>query len=470
MRSPRVRLSGENGLAGALAVIIMTIMLIGAGTVLAQSTQLSGSVNRDEASKRAFQAAEAGLNVAKRRLNMLRPSDSECVTTELANPDSSGFCAEGSPESIGRGQTFTYRVSNSPLPSGRGCAAPVYTLPSGFTERCIVAVGEAAGIRRRLETRVAGNNQLPMFPFAGLLGLKGIVLNSNVPVKEEPIGSNDQVDVHTSAQAGTGIWLSPTAPAPRKFTPYAAYTGTVTRMDKPWRLPPPNFAPGGVDTAVPANFNNNLPIAPVADYTASSRTLTVPANTTVTLGSSSGGTFTYNFCDIVLGNSSRVVIATPSTVLIYLDSPGRTGSGCPAGTEGKIKSTSGGTGVGSATVIPTARFDNGDGSNSSTAPRNLRFQVYGNPTNPDAHELWIPNRGNWSMALFAPYSHVKFRRSGDVDGAVSANRITAYDGAADNPDHFHGNPAVANLTLPTPATYYRTGWRQCRSGAAVNPC
>ena len=67
-----------------------------------------------------------------------------------------------------------------------------------------------------------------------------------------------------------------------------------------------------------------------ACYTSSTRTLTLGNNDSVTLG---GGV--YNFCQINLGNNSSINVATGAKILLYLDSPGRAGSGCarraPAG-------------------------------------------------------------------------------------------------------------------------------------------
>src|SRR5438876_1207036 len=64
------RLKSESGIAIVVALSVLTIMLLLTGVVLTSAVDLGISSNRDTRSKRAFEAAQAGLQATLYRLNM----------------------------------------------------------------------------------------------------------------------------------------------------------------------------------------------------------------------------------------------------------------------------------------------------------------------------------------------------------------------------------------------------------------
>ena len=79
-------LRGDDGAAMIVAIIVLMITSLLAAVAVAVAVQTNGSSQRDVAKKNALEAAEAGLQVAVYRLNMLRPDDTHCVGDAVAAP------------------------------------------------------------------------------------------------------------------------------------------------------------------------------------------------------------------------------------------------------------------------------------------------------------------------------------------------------------------------------------------------
>src|SRR2546421_7610639 len=92
---------GEDGVAMIVAMGALTVILLLTALAAAAAVQLSTSSNQDRNDKRAFQAAEAGLQVATYRMNKLVPGptqtnpnlgDGYCITNSGSIPLVSGGC------------------------------------------------------------------------------------------------------------------------------------------------------------------------------------------------------------------------------------------------------------------------------------------------------------------------------------------------------------------------------------------
>jgi hypothetical protein len=426
----------------------MAVMLVISGMVFAQSVQLSGTSNTDDSAKRAFQAAEAGLRVAIYRLNMLQPTSARCITTSVQSPDATNWCAETSPESIGRSQSYTYRVST---PSASGTCAGS-TLGIEVEERCIVAVGTVNGVKRRVEVRVASSKGL-MFPVPGMLGLDAVDLlgASDKPETNSAIGSNGAISVPALNAVNGPIVLGPVGSVTGVST-------TPTRRTTPFSLAPADF----LDTAT-SNSNGRLVTATCGSncdaksasvsYDAANRTLAVPANQSVTLGAS-GGTFTYNFCNVTLADNASLNVAAGAAVKLYIDSPENTGSGCPAGSGTFSSAASGSSTLG----------------NPSQDPRNLQIIVWGTALASPAHLITLPGT-TWYAAIYAPRSTVRILVStdgADFVGGLSAKRVE-WTGNGHEPT-FVWDSRLLNAAVVVKKIFYRTAWRQCASqNASTDP-
>src|SRR5579864_3285017 len=82
----KTRAGDETGLV--LVIVLFVILIAGllAGAVVAGAIHTNDSTNRDANLKAAVGAADAGLQVATYRLNMLAPTAGNCVTTAVMSP------------------------------------------------------------------------------------------------------------------------------------------------------------------------------------------------------------------------------------------------------------------------------------------------------------------------------------------------------------------------------------------------
>ena len=190
--------------------------------------------------------------------------------------------------------------------------------------------------RRRLQARDSAHrlvHRSQPFPVAGIVG-KDFIKASNNNSLGGGVGTNGQLTLANGSAVTGSVQLWQGAPNP------IGYSGSVTRNPNPFVLSPPNMLnPTTLLDSKTSNDNGRLlaganPSDSCSNgsgscYTAATRTLNLNNNDSVTLG---GGV--YNFCQINFGNSTSVNIAVGARILIFIDSPGRSGSGCPAGTGG----------------------------------------------------------------------------------------------------------------------------------------
>ena len=491
IRRLRARLIDESGLGTALVVIVISITMITAGSLLTESVNLSGNSNKDDHAKSAFQAAEAGLDTAVHGMNTLEapmPPGQCFANGTSAVPNASGWCGptEGDSDALGKGQTFKYWTSTSPPPGGCAGTTGAYS----DAERCIVAVGTDGGVPRRTEMRVGTRTgSLGGSEAKGLLGLDGVTLEGapSLPqaatAKRSQVGSNgpivlgDKTEVDGNGNPLTALLLGKDAPDPvfGAGTKLAGQPATATppvtqRLPYNFTLPPPDF----VDTPT-VNANSSVvgssggsPVGVYSDTPQAPRHFNVPANTAVTLGSLNGQVYNYNFCQITLGAGAVVNIPHGAKVRIFLDSPARTGSGCVQG-QGSISAP--------ASYPPegAAKFESKDSD-----PFALWIIAWGNGPNPPEgtpeHEILVPNPAagttaspqthRWGVVVYAPYSHLRFQHYGDIRGAIAAKRITIHSSppASGYPgsSHFHFvDDDTVELDILTKAVWYRTVWREC---------
>ena len=174
-----------------------------------------------------------------------------------------------------------------------------------------------------------------------------------------------------------------------------------------------------------------------ACYNASTRTLTLGNNDSVTLGGA-----VYNFCQINLGNNSSINIATGAKVLIYLDSPGRSRLGlCPPAR--------------AACRPATARRSRTPPRTRGAADRHLRpGTVVADDRAPEQHH---PVRRD----LRAEHRASSSRTTATVVGGITAQSIEFKNNA-----FTVGRRASTNIHFATTLVYYRGAWRQCNSRVA----
>jgi hypothetical protein len=144
-------------------------------------------------------------------------------------------------------------------------------------------------------------------------------------------------------------------------------------------------------------------------YTAATRALTPGNSSSLALG---GGT--YNFCSLTLTNSADLFVAARARVRIFIDSPDREGSGCPARSAGVDQSCTvdrdPSAGSRMFTVINSARI-----LPASNDPLDLQIYVYG--FSDLSNLVDFKNSIDIVGTIHAPWSRVEFKNSATVQGA-----------------------------------------------------
>jgi Tfp pilus assembly protein PilX len=132
------RLAGQSGFILPTAIIVLFILALLTGAAITVSVQTSSSTTRDDSTKAALEAAEAGLRVATYRLGALKPSEAQCITANAVGVPTGGYCEDTSAENLGNGATFQYWTTPA-LKAGETCAGQVVVIQAGLTQRCVTS-------------------------------------------------------------------------------------------------------------------------------------------------------------------------------------------------------------------------------------------------------------------------------------------------------------------------------------------
>jgi hypothetical protein len=452
-------------MAAAIAVIVLGVMLTLAAAVFAQAVFLSDSTNKDDMSKRAFQAANAGLDVAVARLNLIAPVASRCITTTAQFPGTDGWCSATAWESVADHAEFSYQVSTAPIPGGSCAGEPLLA-----SERCVVSTGRALGAQRRVEARVAAlSEDMPIFqttcvnPASPTVDTcSGIVADREVHIQKEAIvtggfGTNGRIKFDCSATVDGPVQL---APAVGRLPD--CLRGSILRRSSPFLLSRPDFRnPYTLVNSATSNDNLKINTFPRSQgskvpYDPVSRKLTLVDNQSLTLSSG-----VYNFCSMKIGKNARLSIAPGARVIMFLDMPEGTGESNRQG---------------SACANGTGTFESADESaiqTTSTNPADLQIYAWGSTKHlakgQTHHMVRLPLNSEYYAAIVAPYSWVRFSkfkrpsatsRQGTLHGGIIGRKVEIRDNM-----HFNGSEVlitVGSTDVDLLSTYARIAWTECR--------
>lgn len=436
------RLAGETGVALIAAMATVLIVAVLASAAVAVSVQTDTFSRRDVGQKNALEAAEAGLQVALYRMNMLQPSSANCVGDAVSAPASDGWCAS-SATTLGNGASYQY-FTTPVLAAGASCVGDAVSNALGVTNRCITAVGTANGTAARSQIRAAAFAAEPLFPVAGITGLNGITNANNAEIggweaSNEKIQASNNVTITGDVELG---------PAGSYTYSNGASDPPQVRLTSPIVLDPinaGNSATSNSDYRI-SNYlaNPSKPAAPYdqakgnVTFNASTRTLTLSNNASITLG---GGL--YNFCSLSASNNAVINLASGVSTEIIIDSPSDPGSGC----------TSGGTLSASNNVTWT---------NPSGNPTALQIYVYGGST-AGQNTVTFSNNGVFYGVLYAPNSTIDLSNNAMFHGAISG-----YVVSLSNNFEFDWGSSAGTLEATPEGLYYRTAWAQCSATYAAN--
>jgi Tfp pilus assembly protein PilX len=442
----------EDGVVMIVAMAVLLILGIVTAVSVEAATQFSGTANRDAQSKRALEAADAGLQVATYRLNWLSPAKGDCISDHAYTPSPAGSSCGPYTQSLGNGASFTY-YTTPVLSSSSSCAGLPITNTT-VDQRCVTATGTVNGVVRRTQTRVAAWLGGPIFPLNGVVGLSSVSLY-NSAVLNGTEASNGQITLKTGATA-TSTVLGPSAPPVAGQG--ASGAGTVTQRSQsqgPFVLSPVN--PGN---SASVNDNgrivNGLASPQVSPYDSPSGSVSYTAsNRTLSLGNSAALTLagaTYNFCSLSLGNNATITIAAGARTAIFIDSPARPGSGCPAGT-GTLYMANGSNFINQAPgTAPGIAYD-------TTA---LQIYVYGWPSSysSNANVVSFNNSVAFYGTIYAPQSTISVNNSAASYGNLAGNIVNFNNSGA-----FTADGTDLNIQSTTDGTFFRTAWHECQPQA-----
>jgi hypothetical protein len=426
----------ESGAAILMVITVITVGLaVGGAATFTATNVLRGSV-RDESSKDALAAADAGVQLALLRQNQVAVSESNpCVV------QSAGTLAAG-PAGVGNWCTdldgtsgdanYSYRVS-----------PPVET---GLTSRVqIVATGTAAGVTRRVQVLAESPRANAVFATNSVIGKDFVRLDSNSRVFGNT-GTNGNITVTGNADlcgaAQYGVALVPSTYTGSDCPPnyeFSSGQGTLT-------LPP-------VDQGDVATVNDNDridPSNPAALDTISgnrsdvswdpiNRTLMINSNSTLTLGGQD-----YSFCRLELRSNTALIVAAGAKVRIFFDKP----ENCPTlgpGPQIKLDSNS--------------KLTTTDGD-----PASLQLLVVGSddPSVTSDDVLMSSNsKTTMPVILYAPNSAIELNSNARLLGAVAGQSVHL-DSNAQVTSHASGS----NLEIPLPLHYRQTQFVECTSNPA----
>lgn len=430
------------------AVLMMLLAgLAMGGVAVTASINAQKSSTRDQASKEALAAADAGIQQALYRQNKVLVSDSlPCVVFGLGGdllagvPLVDGWCPEVT-GTVGD-SSFRYRVKPATL---------VGTLQNEREVR-IVSIGTSGGISRRIAVGARARTGAAIFGGADLVGLDGLNIDDSSNVTGD-VGSNGDVNLGNAASLCGDV----TYGYGQGFNQVGTWCSGFGSGEGEFDLQPP--LQGNVPP--PANQNSNFRMFSGAGCTGSqcdtksgqvswdptTRILALNGNETVTLG----GSLPYSFCRIDMEGNSTLYAARGATVRIFFDTPENCAapqgdSACPAPYKQLDVR-------GNAKLVATS----GD-------PKDFSMLFVGS----DSCSTNAVLSGNSSsvneVVLYGPRTDMQLTGDAQLYGAL-AGQTSRTDGNS----KFTADPDISQFDVEIALQYQRDRYVECVGGATTSP-
>jgi hypothetical protein len=410
-----------------LMIIIAGLGLSGAAVVSSIHTQ-SGSV-RDEDSKDALAAADAGVQVALYRQNKIATSSAlPCV---VLGPGSDlvpgpaladGWCPAWT-GTVG-GRSYTYRVKPWTL---------VGTTQTGIKRQLsVVSVGSADDVSRRVDVVASAKDGSGVFGSFSAVGIDSVTIKSSSSIGNATTrtnsASNGNIATEGSgylcgdAQHGLGQGFSGT-----QCSGYQVFEEALL-------MPPVD--PG---TAWTNNSNGRFfaqdPKQGNVTWNATTRTLSMTGGGRVTLGASDKP---YSFCKLSMTGNSQLIVAQGTVVTVIFHSPETCGqTGDP---------------VTQINMTGNTQFVTTSGN-----PYDLRVVMAGSGSIP-TKARFTGNSGS-EMTIYAPQTDVELWGSTTYYGVVAGKTLTLGGNAK-----LLNDDRAGQSQLPISIVYHRDRYVECTGG------
>ena len=219
----------QTGIALPAALGVLVVIGLLSSSVFAVSLRLNDTSTASRDAKRALAAADAGLEAAMFRMNVLGvQSIDQCFTTagrgsrQRERPGDRRNARRrrvrgraGRPRE--RLELHVLRHARAPGRRRLRRAARATTrTPDGqvtVTQRCVTSIGQVNGERRRVQARVASYIGTQLFPVGGILAINGIKVK-NTAIVNGVLGSNGQIDLGNNSVVDGGIQLGTASTPP----------------------------------------------------------------------------------------------------------------------------------------------------------------------------------------------------------------------------------------------------------------
>jgi hypothetical protein len=388
---------------------------------------------RDRNIKQAMQAANAGVEAAMYRTNLMQPGSLQCAyktnaTSALVvtSVQADGWCATQT-EDLGNGQTYTMRVSS---------AHSLHVNGQSLVQRTIISTGTANGVQRRVMLRANAATGEPVFPngYAGV-SLDGLNLPNSVQV-DGGVGSNGDIILRNSAQVCGNVTPGPGKEVIVRNTASVCPTASTAAAQQSFNLQPVDQgdAPTNNDDARIGSPPQPTSLDPCTDcngidWDPSTRFLRLRNNSTLTLGGS-----IYSFCGLEIENTAQLKVAARplgTGIQIFIDSPEHCG----------------GAGTGSVQVR-----NSGSILNLNSDPTTFQLFVLGSSSIATYVAFdGIDFAGDLVMAVYAPYSTIRIKGLAHLSGAIASKSIDLQNSA-----HITYHERIADITTGSPLRLYRS--------------
>ncbi len=436
----------EAGFVLPTAVIVLVVITALTGAAVSVAVRSSTSTTRDDNTKAALEAAEAGLQVAQYRINALKPKTTQCVASSETKTVEAE-CKTTAPEALGNGASFQYWTS-LPLKNGAKCAGEAVVEKSGTVQRCITSEGTANGTQpgTRLQARVESAVGEALFAIHGILGLEEVKVSGSVKATSI-VASNGLIKGEGSAAFEKGFEICPPS---GEFKPAAGSernrsgvtVGGVggTLSNPPLEVTRTSGCP--IEAKLPsvhatATENEDSHIGGSDEFATAGKSenkftgsptyeLTAASNAKLTLHGPK-----YYFCKILVERNGELKIEKGVKTEIVVDSHEDNPS-CPVGT-------------GTFAIEGSAKLENPNGAGAL-----LIIMIGKGP-------LKITNGGSLVANIYAPEAEVILSGSGTLTGAIVGKKVKLEAGSF----NFSEESEAIEVASGSGGAYARKGWQQC---------
>jgi Tfp pilus assembly protein PilX len=466
----------ERGIALVAAMAVLLVLLLLTTSVVAVAVMLRNHSSRDRSSSRALGAAEAGLQIARYRVNRMPPKGQKTSSCPYPSPAiSSGTDCEKVEVDLGNGGSAAYYVSQAYTTTPPcGSAAPA----AGYWVRCITSTGTVGAVSRRLQARVDASvitgkpvlcsGASSVSAGCSFAGIHAVSLDGENKINAY-VASDGEIHLKGKGDEILGCAPSPTGASKLKLEGNSCPLLSPPQTNS-WASQVPtaqSLNENGINTGVAgdsctgytwtstvAEHDSTHPCgnsnAQAGSALKSGRILKLGKNASLTL-CSSGGVCAYNFCQIELEAGAQLNFGSSATVVIFMDSSTRSGSGC-------------------ASITVTIKTMAGASIANGGQAANLQVYVWGNSSNPANSKLEMNAASGITAIIWAPNSDfVSSSSHAKIIGALVAYEIGGSDvGLSFEPDSSISNPSSGQsstgLFTPTLGT-----WHECTATATGSP-